>query len=82
VGGIFVYRGFENCRAVLLDGFREHGGKLAEGLGTNDGTAGAGILEWTRPHTKWRKAQLELLPGEIEGADTASTRMVGIAIAS
>jgi hypothetical protein len=70
------------AETVLLDGFKERERKLAEKLGTNGGTAGAGTLELARPHIKWCKAKLKLLPGQTEGANTVSTRMVGIAIAS
>ena len=71
-----------SAETVLLDGFKERERKLAEKLGTNGGTAGAGTLELARPDIKWCKAKLKLLPGQTEGADTVPTRMVGIAIAS
>ena len=51
-----------SAERVLLDGFKERERKMAEKLGTNGGTAGAGTLEWARPHIKLCKAELKLLP--------------------
>ncbi len=70
------------AETVLLGGFKERERILAEKLGTNGGMAGAVTFELARPHIKWCKGKLKLLPGQTDGADTVPTRMVGVAIAS